>query len=109
MSPDRGTSVRRLYDNAVINISTEAIDRAIYLNVESKGKKPNKEQPPPAFGGTLIEGIYTPTLLDPNLGMPRTPTSGIMPPSPSLSSRFRIRRTQRAAESSSSTRRSSHH
>ena len=68
MSPDRGTSIRRLYDNAeIMNITTEEIDRAIYLDFESKGKKPNKEQPPPAFGGTLIEGIYTPTLLDPDL------------------------------------------
>lgn len=68
MSPDRRTSIRRLYDNAkIMNISTEDIDRAIYLDFESKGKKPNAEQPPPALGGTLIEGIYTPTLLDPDL------------------------------------------
>ena len=68
MSPDRGTSIRRLYDNAeIMNISTEDIDRAIYLDFESKGKRPNKEQPPPVLGGTLIEGVYTPTLLHPDL------------------------------------------
>ena len=68
MSPDRGTSIPRLYDNAeIMNITTEEIDRAIYLDFESKGKRPNKDQPPPVLGGTLIEGIYTPALLHPDL------------------------------------------
>ena len=68
MSSDRDTSIRRLYDNArIMNITTEEIDRAIYLDFESKGKRPDREQPPPVLGGTLIEGIYTPTLLHPDL------------------------------------------
>ena len=68
MSPDRSTSIRRLYDNAeIMNITTEEIDRAIYLDFESKGKRPDKEQPPPVLGGTLIEGNYTPPHHAPHL------------------------------------------
>jgi len=68
MPPDQGTSIRCLYDNAeIMNITTEEIDRAIYLDFESKGKRPNKDQPPPVLCGTVIEGIYTPTLLHPDL------------------------------------------
>ena len=48
-------------------LTTEEIDRAIYLDFESEGKKNNGEQPPPILGGTLIENVYTPTLLDPSL------------------------------------------
>ena len=50
-----------------MDLNTEDIERAIYLDFESTGKKPNKEQPPPVLAGVVIEGVYAPTLLDPDL------------------------------------------
>lgn len=50
-----------------MDLHTEDIERAIYLDFESTGKKPNKEHPPPALAGVVIEGVYAPTLLDPDL------------------------------------------
>jgi hypothetical protein len=48
-------------------INTEEINRAIYLDFESEGEKPNGPQPPPVLGGAMVENIYTPTLLHPDL------------------------------------------
>lgn len=50
-----------------MNINTEEINRAIYLDFESEGEKPNGPQPPPVLGGAMVENIYTPTLLHPDL------------------------------------------
>ena len=50
-----------------MDLHTEDIERAIYLDFESTGKKPKKEHPPPALAGVVIEGVYAPTLLDPDL------------------------------------------
>lgn len=44
-------------------LHTEEIQRAIYLDFESEGEKRNGDQPPPMVGGTLVEDVYTPTLL----------------------------------------------
>ena len=63
-----GTCLLRFWDNTnSMMLSTEEINRAIYLDFESKGKKRDGTQPPPALGGTLIETVYKPTLLDPAL------------------------------------------
>ncbi len=48
-------------------INTEEVNRAIYLDFENEGEKQNGEQSPPALGGTLVEDVYTPTLLHPDL------------------------------------------
>ena len=48
-------------------LSTKAIQRAIYLDFESEGEKPNGKQPPPVLGGATVEGVYVPTLLHPSL------------------------------------------
>ena len=53
-----------MYDNAGMKLlTTEEINRAIYLDFESEGKKLNGEEPPPILGGAMIEGVYTLTLL----------------------------------------------
>jgi hypothetical protein len=63
-----GTCLLRFWDNTnSMMLSTEEINRAIYLDFESKGKRRDGTQPPPALGGTLIETVYKPTLLDPAL------------------------------------------
>lgn len=57
-----------MYDNGVtMNPSHDDIERAIYLDFESEGRKPDGEDAPPAVGGTLIEGDYVSTLLHPAL------------------------------------------
>lgn len=48
-------------------LRTKAIQRAIYLDFESEGEKPNGEQPSPVLGGATVEGVYVPTLLHPSL------------------------------------------
>ena len=50
-----------------MTINTEDINRAIYLDFESEGEKLNGEHSPPALGGTLVDHVYTPTLLHPDL------------------------------------------
>ena len=48
-------------------MNTEEISRAIHLDFQSEGEKRNGGQPPPALGGTIVENVYTPTLLHPDL------------------------------------------
>ncbi|MDG2029517.1 MAG: hypothetical protein P8J45_00790 [Phycisphaerales bacterium] len=50
-----------------MTINKEEINRAIYLDFESEGEKRNGTQPPPVLGGVMVETIYTPTLLHPDL------------------------------------------
>ena len=50
-----------------MNPSQEDIERAIYLDFESEGRKPDGEESPPAVGGTLIDGVHAATLLHPDL------------------------------------------
>ena len=50
-----------------MTINKEEIDRAIYLDFESEGEKRNATPPPPVLGGVMVETIYTPTLLHPDL------------------------------------------
>ncbi len=48
-------------------LTTEEINRAIYLDFESEGRKRTGEEPPPTLGGAMIENVYTPTLLHSDL------------------------------------------
>ncbi len=50
-----------------MNISTEEIDRAIYLDFENEGEIRNGENAPPTLGGVLVDNVYTPTILHPDL------------------------------------------
>ena len=50
-----------------MTINTEEINRAIYLDFESEGRKRSGEPSPPVLGGAMIENVYTPTLLHPEL------------------------------------------
>ena len=58
---------RDFFTMATMIMNKEEINRAIYLDFESEGEKRNGEQPPPAIGGTIVENVYTPTLLHPDL------------------------------------------